>query len=120
MREGFARQVGLCRHVQGSAFSHAVTGTRRVLLGLLITPHPRRQRTWESGVLQRIDGVDAGLRRNIQPQLAQGASSDLGEKGIELELHRLGGQNLFGHSLFPPAPTSPPHLCTLPTPNNIY
>jgi len=47
------------------AFSHAVNRKTRVLLWLLITPHPRRQGPWESGVLQRIDGVDAGLRRNI-------------------------------------------------------
>src|SRR5216684_3641680 len=101
MLEGFARQAGLCRDVQGSAFSHAMNRKPRVLLWFLITPYPRRPRTRESGVLQRIDRVDAGLRRNIQPQLAQRASSNLGEKGIELELHRLGRQNLFEHSVFP-------------------
>src|SRR6266478_7187614 len=100
MLEGFARQSGLCGDVQGSAFSHAVNRKTRVLLWLLITPRPRRQRTRESGILQRIDGVNAGLRRNIQPQLAQWASSDFGEKGIELDLHRLGRENLLEHSIF--------------------
>src|SRR4029077_2467284 len=95
----FTRETGFRRNSQGRGVANSVNRERCVRLRFLEAADPNRHGTRECRILQWVDGIDGCVWRHVQTQLADGASTDLREKRIQLELHRLGGQHVFEYTV---------------------